>query len=154
MRKLVLAMTVLAVLPATATAQRNAPTAGDGALNRDAYLTAAQTRFDAIDTNTDDEISQDEYVTVRLAEFDAADRNTDGMLTRGELRNLTSANGQRSLDRDQFEAGVMRRYAELTANGPMTEEAYLSAAAAAFDAADRNGDGALDRGEARGLQTL
>jgi hypothetical protein len=154
MLKTTLAAALILAAPATAMAQRSAPTLGDGAANLDAFLTIAEARFDYMDANSDEALDEAEYVAVRLQEFDLADRNGDQELTRGEVRQFPEPVNGRSLHRSEFEDGVRRRFAELSQGGVISKAAYLGAAEAAFDAADRNGDGAVDRGEARYLQPL
>lgn len=154
MLKSTLAAALILAAPATAMAQRSAPTLGDGAANLDAFLTIAEARFDYMDANSDEALDEAEYVAVRLQEFDLADRNGDQELTRGEVRQFPEPVNGRSLHRTEFEDGVRSRFAELSEGGVISKGAYLGAAEAAFDAADRNGDDAVDRGEARYLQPL
>lgn len=154
MLRTTLAAVLILATPSMALAQRSAPTLGDGAANKDAFIMIAEARFDYIDADSNLEIDEAEYVTVRLQEFDLADRNGDGELTRGEVRQFPEPVNGRSLHRSEFEDGVRRRFAELATGGVISQDAYLGAAEAAFDAADRNGDGAVDRGEARNLAPL
>lgn len=154
MLKTTLAAALILAAPSMALAQRSAPTLGDGAANKDAFLAIAEARFAYIDADSNLAIDEAEYVAVRLQEFDLADRNGDQELTRGEVRQFPEPVNGRSLHRSEFEEGVRSRFAELAEGGTISEEAYLAAAEAAFDAADRSGDGAVDRGEARNLASL
>lgn len=124
------------------------------ALDRDEYLTAQSARFDKLDADDDGVLTESEYVAARLAEFDKADRNGDGALTRGEARGFESAAGGRNLQRASVEASAARTFTKIAPGGSISKEDYLAARGAAFDKADRNGDGQLTRGEARGLTSI
>lgn len=154
MLKTTLAAALILATPAAALAQRSAPTLGDGAANKDSFISIAEARFAYIDADSSGDIDEAEYVTVRLQEFDLADRNGDGELTRGEVRQFPEPVNGRSLHRSEFEEDVRARYAELAQGGTLSQAAYVGAAEAAFDNADRNGDGAVARGEARNLAPL
>ncbi|TGY89330.1 hypothetical protein E5163_09450 [Marinicauda algicola] len=154
MLKITLAAALVLAAPAAALAQSSAPTLGDGAANKDAFMAIAEARFAYIDADSSLAIDEAEYVSVRLQEFDLADRNGDGELTRGEVRQFPEPVSGVSLHRSEFEEGVRIRFNQLAEDGTISQSAYLGAASAAFDAADRNGDGAVDRGEARNLAPL
>lgn len=152
MRLLAAAACAMILFPGAASAQsvfnRNR------ALDRDEYLTAQSARFDKLDADSDGVLTEGEYVGARLAEFDKADRNGDGALTRGEARGFESAAGGRNLERASVEANAAKSFAKIASGGSISKEDFLAARGATFDKADRNGDGQLARGEARGLTSI
>ncbi len=165
--KTITALTLLAFVPAPAFAQSNA---GDRALNKSTFLSGAEQRFENADADGDGVWTREEYTAFRLDEFDAGDRNQDGVISRGELRglkpsdqaaekreggHLAAAGFKSGLTRETFEKQIDRRFDDLAEGGEtVSQERYLAASEAAFDAADKNGDGLIRRGELRGLVAL
>lgn len=145
------ALCVAVILPGVANARPSFNK--NQALDRDEFLSVQSARFDKFDADHDGALTQSEYIAGRLAEFDKADRNGDGTLARGEARGLESS-GELVLQRSGVEANAAKTFAKVAPGGEIAKEDYLNASGAAFDKADKDGDGLITRGEARGLTKI
>lgn len=131
------------------------PVVGDGAASKSSFLSVQGSRFDRADADKSGVVTAEEYASVRLAQFDNADKNGDGILSRGEARGLSDSDITTGLTRVRYEQKLTQRFTSATGgDASVTRDEYLSASGKAFDNADKNDDGLLSRGEARGLTTL
>jgi len=130
-------------------------TAGNGFVTRDEFVTAAQDRFNRLDTNADDKLTPDELAAShrhaqapaananrRQAHFDKLDGNHDGIVTR-----------------EEFVAAASAKFAGLDAAGdgkvtvadieaaPKTQERALRVAERLIQRMDTNHDGAVSHEE-------
>lgn len=113
-----------------------------------AYINPA-VEFDAIDTNDDGRVSSSEYEVYTRKVFDRIDANADDKLTSAEIMAAED-----SFNRHVFTTGAMLGPAQLTTaerieridvnrDGNVSQTEYANAAAAKFQAMDRDDNGEL-----------
>ena len=152
---------------------------GDGKISLDEYKAAATNRFHSIDTQNKGSIdaadiaaspvmvqrnlkmaqhmvrrldtagngyvTRDEFLAAAGARFDAMDTSHSGKLTAQEI-----AASPKMRRRDEFAAQRELRRMGAGANGSVTLDQYVAAAAARFAKLDANGDGFIEAGEVTG----
>lgn len=101
-------------------------------------------RLQALDTDHDGRVSRAEFLAAADARFAAADSNHDGRLGPQELLDAPD----RAARRERLAARLVARL-DSDHDGRVSREEYLAAARERFARRDRNGDGELERGEAR-----
>ncbi|CAH0170565.1 EF-hand domain-containing protein [Roseomonas sp. CECT 9278] len=113
--------------------------------------------FARADTNADGRVTREEGVIWLQARFTEMDANRDGGVTIEEVRAYYEAQrpaGRRGppeamRERMQERGAAMFRFIDVNGDGRVTFEELRPMAEAAFRAADRNADGALERNELR-----
>lgn len=129
----------------------------DGRLTAAEYQALGRARFTVADANRDSVVSVQEFVGLSVAEFDRADRNKDGKLTRGELRGMAPSGDTAAVSsgwtRQNSADLAAARFVQIDAdrNGVASIDEYLGRLTTEFSRADLNKDGAMSRGELRGL---
>lgn len=128
----------------------------DGQISSADREALANQRFDAADADGDGTISREEFAAIRE---NRQERMGERRERRAEMRaqagQRSAEGGERMARRDGRRGGAMRgargllRAADADANGAVSQEEFVSAALARFDAADANNDGTLTREERR-----
>jgi Ca2+-binding EF-hand superfamily protein len=100
----------------------------------------------AADTNNDRVITQEEFTAHFISRISEFDSNSDGVINQAELQAVTEASDD---NRMQRRASRIRAL-DADWNGELTTAEITAASVAAFERADSNDDGQLDRSDRKG----